>query len=770
MNGDERYDIMAMDDEAVAILMEKLRTGLTVQEARDLANRILCRPPTLAELVLFGIEGSEHCSYKSSRPYLKLFTTEGPEVIIGAKEDAGIIRVARDEKGEGYAIVISHESHNHPSQIVPYEGAATGIGGNVRDVCCMGARVIALADDLRFGEPQRNKNKWLYEQVVAGIAGYGNPIGVPNLAGGLQFDAGYNGNCLVTVVTLGAVTEKNIIHSYPPEGADGYDLILVGKPTDNSGFGGASFASFALNASSALLSKGAVQEPNAFLGRHLIKASNELFSILGERNLTGRVACKDLGAGGIACASVELAQGGGYGAFIDLDAVPTTDPTIPPYVILCAETQERYLWASPVEITPLILSHFNDTYALPDVSYGSRAAVIGHITKESDYVVVSQGKTLVHAPAAEVTKGFLYHREVGQMPPLPPEPELPAPTDLNALFLQILGHENVASREMLYSCYDKQVQALVSVEAGSADAGVILPFADVDYPEQIRDIGITLTCDQNPRFNAIDAYQGAVNAVAEAYCNTIATGSVPIAVSDCLCYGNPENPVSMRQFVEGCKGVADATHILQLPVIAGNVSLYNESESGAIVPSPMIAMIGRLEHASDALQGHFARTDSAILMVGERKDACGGSIYYAVHGALGNTLPRPDLNELYMIMRVIQTCVAEKLLLSCHDISEGGLAVAVAEMAIPSQIGCLLTLNSVLSLERLLFSETPGFIMETKRDDASRVCELFTAKGIWCAEIGSTGKEPVIRCNDRLAVSLEEAGKCWLEGLRNKVG
>jgi phosphoribosylformylglycinamidine (FGAM) synthase-like enzyme len=264
---------------------------------------------------------------------------------------------------------MSHESHNHPSQIVPYEGAATGVGGNVRDVCCMGAEVIAVADGLRFGEISRQKTSWIQENVVAGIAGYGNPIGVPNLAGDVYFDPGYNENCLVTVVTLGIVRDDHVIHSYAPEQAEDYVFILVGKPTDNSGFGGASFASTELIEEHQEQNKGAVQEPNAFLKRHLLKANYALFEILREKNLIHRVGFKDLGAGGVACASVELAEAGGYGAEIDLEKVPTSMTHLHPSVILCSETQERFMWVVPKDLVDLILTHYNQTFALPDIFF-----------------------------------------------------------------------------------------------------------------------------------------------------------------------------------------------------------------------------------------------------------------------------------------------------------------------------------------------------------------------------------------------------------------
>ena len=767
------FDLSAMTDTEVKACMAEYQIGLTVGEARKLQETILGRAPSLAELILFGIEGSEHCSYKSSRPYLKQFTTEGPEVILGAKEDAGVVRVARDAEGNGYAIVMSHESHNHPSQLVPYEGAATGVGGNVRDVCCMGARVVALADDLRFGKIDDPRTKWLYEGVVSGIAGYGNPIGVPNLGGGLQFDPGYQDNCLVTVVTLGTVREDAIVHSYAPENADGYDLILVGKPTDNSGFGGASFASFELDDEKKEMNKGAVQEPNAFLGRHMIKASHELFKRLREIDALHRVGFKDLGAGGIACASVELADTGGYGAIIDIERIHVADRGLPPHVILCAETQERYMWVSPPDLTPLILEHYNETFALPIVSRGAAASVIGHITKEHDYIVRAGGETLGHAPAYEVTRGFLYHRELGSLPPTPIEPTLTEIGDPSAVLLRILSHENVASREPIYETYDKQVQGFTVVDAGDADSGVMRPFDDPEFPEEIRQVGITLTTDRNPRQNRIDPYQGAVNAVVEAYCNTIAAGATPIALSDCLCYGNPEKPAQMRLFAEGCRGVAESSASLEVPVIAGNVSLYNEAGTGSIPPSPMIAILGRLERADTALTPGFKQVGSDLLMLGDRKAELGGSIYYSLFGETGASIPQPDLDLVRSWGRFLTTCAAEGLLLSCHDISEGGIAAAIAEMAIlssgPERIGCHAVIPGDLSPERLFFSESFGFVLECDPRFTERVTNAAKECGIMPVRIGKTAATGTITLNGQLSVSVGQACDAWHNGLRSRL-
>ena len=285
----EIVDFTGLDHDSIKSKLSELNIPLSADEALMIQNEMLGRPPSLTELILFSIQGSEHCSYKSSRKHLKQFITDGPDVVLGAKEDAGVVAVATDNSGIRWCVVMSHESHNHPSQIVPYEGAATGVGGNVRDVMCMGAEVIACTDSFRFGNIKKQKTKWIHDGVVAGIAGYGNPLGIPNIGGDIYYDDGYNENCLVTLVTLGVVREDNIIHSYAPKNAEGYDLILIGKPTDNSGFGGASFASLELEEEKKDQNKGAVQEPNAFLERHLLKSTYALFKQLQKKDLINNV-------------------------------------------------------------------------------------------------------------------------------------------------------------------------------------------------------------------------------------------------------------------------------------------------------------------------------------------------------------------------------------------------------------------------------------------------------------------------------------------------
>ena len=383
----ETFDFNALSDSEIELTLKDNSIPLKIEEALKIQNEMLGRAPSLSELILFSIQGSEHSSYKSSRSHLKQFTTTGPDVVLGAKEDAGVVAVATDSKGHRWCVVMSHESHNHPSQIVPYEGAATGVGGNVRDVMCMGAEVIACTDSFRFGEITSNKTKWIHDGVVAGIAGYGNPLGIPNIGGDIYYHEGYNENCLVTLVTLGIVREDHIIHSYAPNNADGYDLILIGKPTDNSGFGGASFASLELEEEKKEQNKGAVQEPNAFLERHLLKSTYALFGILKEKEIIEHIGFKDLGAGGVACASVELAETAGYGSEVWLDKVHIGLNNLHPSVYLCSETQERFMWVSPPEVTAMIVDHYNKVFDLPGVSEGAQASVIGKIRSDGQYIV-----------------------------------------------------------------------------------------------------------------------------------------------------------------------------------------------------------------------------------------------------------------------------------------------------------------------------------------------------------------------------------------------
>ena len=773
----EIIDFSRLESDAIQTKLAELNIPLTPEEAMKIQNEMLGRAPSLAELVLFSIQGSEHCSYKSSRSHLKQFTTEGPDVILGAKEDAGVVSVATDHEGHRWCVVMSHESHNHPSQIVPYEGAATGVGGNVRDVMCMGAEVIACTDSFRFGDINRNKTKWIHDGVVAGIAGYGNPLGIPNISGDIYYHEGYNENCLVTLVTLGIVREDHIIHSYAPKNAEGYDLILIGKPTDNSGFGGASFASLELEEKKKEQNKGAVQEPNAFLERHLLKSTYALFNILKEKNLINNIGFKDLGAGGIACASVELAETSGYGSEVWMDKIHIGMENLHPSVYLCSETQERFMWVSPPELTNFIVDHYNTAFDLPGVSAGSMASIIGKIRNDGQYIVHNGNEEIVNAPAKDVTEGFLYNRPFEQREITFVEPNLSEPLDYNQVLLNILSHENMASREPVFEQYDKQVQGRTQMETGVADAGVMSPFNSEKYPSEIRDVGIALSTDHNPRHGLISPYWCGVNSVVEAMRNVAAVGTTPHAITDCLCFGSPENPHQMWDFVESVRGITEACHAITLkdnpdhptPIIAGNVSFYNESKSGAIPPSPIVSCLGRIQDVNKIIPMHFQKSDSIILMVGERKDELGGSVYYSLYNELGINLPMPDLKEVKNQIFALNNCIEKRLVLSCHDIADGGVASAVAEMTFGNEIGCDIKIINDLRTDKTLFSETGGFVLELSMNNIEAVQSIFSNYGIELIKIGSTNNSGVMIFNSVVKLSVKKVKDAWTNGLREKL-
>jgi phosphoribosylformylglycinamidine synthase subunit PurL len=404
--------IMALDffSEGAAKHLEQYQISLTLTEAQDLQKQ-LGRPMTLTEAVIFGIQLSEHCSYKSSRNFLKTLPTTGKNVVLGPSEDAGVVEVF-EHAGEKYCIAVGHESHNHPSQVVPYEGAATGIGGIVRDILCMGARPVGVLDQLRLGDMGKSIPKNIARGVVEGIAGYGNPLGVPNMGGDVYFDAGFDENCLVNVTAFGVLRASDLIHSFVPKNAaaEKWDLIIVGKPTDNSGFGGASFASGSFESDDDLESKkAAVQQPNPFLERHLVASILDLIQDLKSEGDFEKIALKDLGAGGVLCATVEISQGGGFGAEINLDNLHTIGE-YPPHVIACSETQERFCFACHPDLSEKILNHFNQKWELGKVAAQAGASRVGHIREDGQYRVSYAGELLCDAPAKLITEGILYDR------------------------------------------------------------------------------------------------------------------------------------------------------------------------------------------------------------------------------------------------------------------------------------------------------------------------------------------------------------------------
>jgi len=752
--------------------------ALSVAEARRIAAE-LGRDPALVEAHAFDAQWSEHCSYKSSRVHLARLPTESPDVILGPGEDAGIVRLG-EWNGESYGIVVAHESHNHPSQVVPFEGAATGIGGIVRDVLCMGARVIALADPLRFGPLDDPHSRYVAQGVVDGIAAYGNAIGVPTIAGDVYFHEGFRDNCLVNVVALGIVKESEIIHSRAPAGSEGWDIVLVGKATDRSGFGGAAFSSLVLDEKDAEANKSAVQVPDPFLKNVIMRASYRAFDVIRELGLT--VGFKDLGAGGIMGCTAELAASGGFGARIALERCPTSQPNLPPAVIAVGETQERLAWVVPPSFTPRLLQIYNEEFSLPEIARHAQAAVIGTITTEKDYVLTHHGTEVMNVPIEFLTAGIKYERPYTAPPVAEPIDApganrwlLPDVTIDPKLFEQttkaVLGHTDVASRRTIFERYDSVVRGVTSIPCGFADSGVVVPIPGAP-------LAFAVSVDGNARYASIDPRWAAELAVVESVANVVSVGARPAAMTDCLNFGNPEDPAQLAELVAAIDGLTLAARELRLPFVSGNVSLYNQSAAGKSIPgSAIVACIGVIEDVSASVTSGFKRVGSSVVFLryAVSEPAIGGSVIGDVLGFSDRRLPSIDCEKIAMINAAVLDSIHSGLVLAIHDVSDGGVMSAVAEMIFASRsfgtIGFEFEPHNRWTdgpegATEAYFSESGGFVVEATDDEALRtkcsqhglasMCEFF-----W---LGRTTGSPHILA-EKAILSVSELYKAWSQPL-----
>ena len=782
----EQLPIAGGGDEELQRLARREALALSPAELRSIAQRI-GRNPTRAEAHAFAIQWSEHCSYKSSRALLKKLPTKSADVLVGVGEDAGILRAGVIE-GVEYGVAVAHESHNHPSQVVPFEGAATGVGGILRDVLCMGAEVVATADPLRFGSPTPGSHAaYVASAAVDGISAYGNAVGVPNLAGDVYFHESFADNCLVNVVALVTVRADAIVHSRVPPDGDGYDLVLVGKATDASGFGGAAFASLVLDAAEAQANKSAVQVPDPFLKSVLMRASYAAFEEIRKHGIA--VGYKDLGAGGIMGSSCEIANAGGFGAEIDIDRVPVAIAGLPPFVVACAETQERMLWAVPPSLTPSLLEIYNDRFMLPDVSANARATVIGKVTKEKRYAVRAAGEIVMDLPI-EVLAGPIVAQRVATPPAKLAEvvdgrinstaTTVEAQASAGETLLNVLAHPDVCSRRWLIERYDRFVRGATVIPAGYADAGVFIV-------KRGGRIGIALSVDGNPRYGAISPRVAAAHAVMESVRNVAAVGAQPIGLTDCLNYGNPEDPVAYWQLAEGIEGLAEAANALQLnapgeplPFVSGNVSLYNESAAGrAIAPSAIVACIGRVDDVSQIATMQLTGEDNLLFLFGPRSDRMGGAIVRSSHAsgrhaAAPGDLPSLDYAEAIASTRAVVAGIRAGVVSAAHDISDGGLLACIAEMClggdgngtIGARLLAPLEWAPGLPLEAALFGETPGFVVEVGRDRVAsfeEICKRSVARPM---RIGMTGGQRIVTEDVDCDVALDRAADAWMRPLR----
>ncbi|MDI6703573.1 MAG: phosphoribosylformylglycinamidine synthase subunit PurL [bacterium] len=778
------FQVSKMGDEELKLKLKRLNISLTVDEVRKIVN-ILGRDPTCTELYIFNGEWSEHCSYKSSKSIIdKYLPTKAPNVIQGPEEDAGIIYLTTIN-GERYGLVIAHESHNHPSQVLPIEGAATGIGGIVRDVDCMGARVLGVADSLRFGDPagaNKERTKWIANGVVQGIWEYANALGVPNLGGDTYFNDSFDDNCLVNVVAIGVVRERDIVHSRVPEKAryEDYDVILIGKPTDSSGFGGASFASEVLSEKEER--RGAVQVHDPFLKNVLSmrKANEEVLKLAREKGV--EIGFKDLGGAGLACASSEIGAGSSFGIEIDLERVHVGEKDLLPEVIACAETQERYIMVVPSSFSQDVLRIYNEDWELPEIFEGARATIIGKVRKDTRYILTYKGEIVCNAPIMEIAKGIRYKRKATPIIRDLKEPEFREPKDIGEVLLRLLNSPNISKKEYIYRSYDTEVQGNAVIRPGEADATVIAPLE-----EEGSNVGIALSTDGNPFYGRISPYWGGATSVAEAMRNVASVGATPSCLTDCLNYGSPEKEEVFWEFIEGVRGLSDAARHLWLkgtntptPVVSGNVSFYNESESGrAIDPSPIICCIGILEDYSRAITQRFKEIGSRIYLVGERKDELGGSEYYRVIlQTLGKNVPKVDFERERGAIYGVIDAINEGLIKACHDISNGGMIITIAEMMISGRssgdLGVELYLDKVpggLRGDKKLFTESSGFILEVSPIHSSKVCHIFADYGVKADYIGKVIKNPYLKVKDNgreiLNISSVDLKNAWTSGTQD---
>ena len=742
-----------------------------------LLPRLLGRPPLWPEAVLFGILWSEHCSYKSTRHLLRRLPAGAPQVVIGPGEDAGV--VALPEPCADTVLVLAHESHNHPSQVLPVEGAATGVGGIVRDVACMGATVVGVLDALRFGDPRAGVHvRDVVRGVVAGIAGYGNPLGVPNLGGDAVFDRAYDDNCLVNVMAVGLAPADGVLRSRVPAGDGPWVFVLVGKPTDESGFGGAAFASDALGGDD---SRGAVQLPDPFLKRVLCVANEEAFARLRARGIPA--GFKDLGAGGVACATSELAAASGRGARIRLDAVHRVDRRLPPEVLLCAETQERFCWVVPESFAAELCALYNVEFALGSIYPGAGATAIGEATDDGRYGVTWGEETVVECPIEAITSGRRIERASRRRPPAVAAAGASGAGEarLHQALLGLLEGLELCPREYLFRHYDSEVQGRTWLRPGEADAVVLQAVRG-------RPLGLALAVGGNPRWCEADPELGARHAVAEAARNVATVGARPWALTDCLNFGDALDPQVMGDLEATLDGLAAAAAALgglaatghPLPFVSGNVSLYNHARGASIPPSPIVLCAGVLASAGGALPASLVRPGDVLARVGAPADTLTGSAYLRlVAGGQAGAPPPLDLEREASLQAFAVRAAEAGWAVAAHDVSDGGMAIALVEMLLAGpedvRLGVdVASLPSGVSPAAALFGESPAIVHAVRPERWPAFEGAARAAGLDPHRLGgvtTAGRLRVVTLDGALewrVEELREAGARTLERLWNE--
>ena len=708
-------------------------------------REILGRRPSSCELAMYSVMWSEHCSYKSSKVHLKRFgdldkqTPRGP-LLAGIGEQAGVVDV-----GNGIAVTFKIESHNHPSYVEPYQGAATGVGGIVRDILAMGARPIGVMDSLRFGALDAPDTARVLPGVVAGVGGYGNCLGLPNIGGEVVFDPSYYGNPLVNALCVGVLRHEDLHLAFAS--GTGNRVILYGAATGGDGIGGASILASETFEADGPAKRPAVQVGDPFMEKLLIECTLELFA-------AGIVVgIQDLGAAGISCATSELASAGDGGMHVNLDLVPLRDSTLSPEEILMSESQERMM----AVVTPQNVERFMAICRKWDVL----ATVIGEVTEGDRLIIDWHGETVVDVdPATVAHEGPVYERPLARpewIDALNADVAEALPRsydDLAAQVLAVVSSPNQADKSWITDQYDRYVRGN-SILAQPDDAGML-------RVDEATGLGIALATDCNARFTYLNPYLGAQLALAEAHRNVAASGAEPVAITDCLNFGSPEDPAVMWQFSQAIDGLVDGCRALGTPVTGGNVSFYNQTGGANILPTPVVGMLGVIDDVADRVGSGFRQAGDQVWLLGATGEHLSGSAWaQVVHNHLGGLPPAPDLDHEQRLARVLVAAAKGHLLSSAHDLADGGLAQALVESCLRHGLSASCALPEDDPVVQL-FSETPGRVLiSLPAAHADAVGALCSEHGIPAAHLGTVTDTGTLEIPDHLAVGLAELSNAW---------
>ncbi|EMW5901472.1 phosphoribosylformylglycinamidine synthase subunit PurL [Enterococcus faecium] len=714
--------------------------GLTDEEYRMIEEDILGRMPNYTETGLFSVMWSEHCSYKNSKPVLRKFPTRGPHVLQGPGEGAGIVDI-----GDGLAVVFKAESHNHPSAVEPYEGAATGVGGIIRDIFSMGARPIALLDSLRFGELDNPRTKYLLEEVVAGIGGYGNCIGIPTVGGEIAFDPCYEGNPLVNAMCVGLIEHKDIQKGQAA--GVGNSIMYVGAKTGRDGIHGATFASEEFNQEEEQ-QRSAVQVGDPFMEKLLLEACLELIL----HHSDSLIGIQDMGAAGLVSSSAEMASKACSGLILTLDEVPQRETGMTPYEMMLSESQERMLICVKSGEEEKIQELFQ--------KYDLDAVTIGKVTDDGQYRLYHQGEEVANLPVDALAEDApVYHKEMKEPARIAEFQQLasyqPVIEEPGQVLLDLLQQPTIASKRSIYETYDSQVQTNTVVRPGS-DAAVM----------RVRGTNkaLAMTTDCNARYLYLDPKVGGQIAVAEAARNIIASGGKPLAITDCLNYGSPDKPEVFWELSTSADGIAAACETLGTPVISGNVSLYNETDGQAIYPTPMIGMVGLIEDHKHITTQEFKKSGDLIYILGKTfADFDGSELQKMQLGRIEGVIRNFDISIEKRNQELVLTAIQNGLIESAHDCSEGGLAIALAESAFKHQLG--ISVQFELSSAQLFAETQSRFVLTVAPENKTRFEEMMGDSAVLAGKVTDEAIIEISATDGQIKIETAVARKCWEDAI-----